>query len=182
MRLFLRPFRFRCSISRQTLAARTPGIRTPETGFPNRGIHESSPRSRSRAVGAKRGGPTPPRNVDRQKPPRDPSWSLKIANPVNSDPSGLETLCRQHTPALFPFLLNLTRNEADARDLLQDLFISLARIPRSALRSGRSRSPRPQRPHSRRSSPSLPALGHGHPALVPFTNTPCPPHPHALPA
>jgi RNA polymerase sigma-70 factor (ECF subfamily) len=54
---------------------------------------------------------------------------LKIANPVNSDPSGLETLCRQHTPALFPFLLNLTRNEADARDLLQDLFISLARHP-----------------------------------------------------
>lgn len=54
---------------------------------------------------------------------------MKIANPVNSDPSGLETLCRQHTPALFPFLLNLTRNEADARDLLQDLFISLARHP-----------------------------------------------------
>jgi len=42
--------------------------------------------------------------------------------------------------------------------------------------------PRPQRPHSRRSSPSLPTLGHGHPALVPFTNTPCSPHPHALPA
>jgi RNA polymerase sigma factor (sigma-70 family) len=48
---------------------------------------------------------------------------------VNRDPSALEDLCREHTPALFPFLLNLTRNEADTRDLLQELFVSLARHP-----------------------------------------------------
>jgi RNA polymerase sigma-70 factor (ECF subfamily) len=34
-----------------------------------------------------------------------------------------------HGAALFAFLLNLTRNEADTRDLLQDLFIKLARQP-----------------------------------------------------
>ena len=48
---------------------------------------------------------------------------------MNWDPSKLEDLCRLHTPALFPFLLNLTRNEADTRDLLQELFVSLARHP-----------------------------------------------------
>ena len=35
----------------------------------------------------------------------------------------------EHAPALFAFLLNLTRNEADTRDLLQDLFVKLARQP-----------------------------------------------------
>ena len=34
-----------------------------------------------------------------------------------------------HAQALFAFLLNLTRSEADTRDLLQDLFIKLARQP-----------------------------------------------------
>ncbi len=48
---------------------------------------------------------------------------------MNRDPSALEDLCRQHTPALYPFVLNLTRNEADTRDLLQELFVSLARHP-----------------------------------------------------
>lgn len=54
---------------------------------------------------------------------------LESATIVNRDPSALEHLCRQHTPALFPFLLNLTRNEADTRDLLQELFLGLARHP-----------------------------------------------------
>jgi RNA polymerase sigma-70 factor (ECF subfamily) len=40
-----------------------------------------------------------------------------------------EQLCLRHTAALFPFLVNLTRNESDARDLLQELFLSLARQP-----------------------------------------------------
>lgn len=39
----------------------------------------------------------------------------------------LERLYDAHAQALFAFLLNLTRNEADTRDLLQELFIKLAR-------------------------------------------------------
>jgi len=42
----------------------------------------------------------------------------------------IEHLYDAHAPALFAFLLNLTRHEADTRDLLQDLFIKLARDPR----------------------------------------------------
>ena len=34
-----------------------------------------------------------------------------------------------HAAALFAFLLNLTRDEADTRDLLQEIFIKLAREP-----------------------------------------------------
>ncbi len=41
----------------------------------------------------------------------------------------LGKLYDEHAPALFAFLLNLTRNEADTRDLLQDVFIKLARPP-----------------------------------------------------
>lgn len=41
----------------------------------------------------------------------------------------LARLYDDHAPALFAFLLNLTRNEADNHDLLQDLFIKLARQP-----------------------------------------------------
>ena len=41
----------------------------------------------------------------------------------------LERLYDAHAPALFAFLLNFTRNEADTRDLLQELFIKLARQP-----------------------------------------------------
>jgi len=41
----------------------------------------------------------------------------------------IETLYDEHAEALFAFLLNLTRHEADTRDLLQDLFIKLAREP-----------------------------------------------------
>lgn len=41
----------------------------------------------------------------------------------------LERLYDEHAQALFAFLLNLTRHEADTRDLLQELFIKLARQP-----------------------------------------------------
>ena len=44
-------------------------------------------------------------------------------------PLDLERLYDAHAQALFVFLLNLTRMEADARDLLQGLFIKLARKP-----------------------------------------------------
>jgi RNA polymerase sigma-70 factor (ECF subfamily) len=38
-----------------------------------------------------------------------------------------ERLYDAHAPALFAFLLNLTRDEADTRDLLQEIFVKLAR-------------------------------------------------------
>jgi RNA polymerase sigma-70 factor (ECF subfamily) len=41
----------------------------------------------------------------------------------------LERLYDDHAQALFAFLLNLTRHEADTRDLLQELFVKLARKP-----------------------------------------------------
>jgi RNA polymerase sigma-70 factor, ECF subfamily len=41
----------------------------------------------------------------------------------------LERLYDAHAQALFAFLLNFTRNEADTRDLLQELFVKLARNP-----------------------------------------------------
>ena len=44
-------------------------------------------------------------------------------------PRDLEQLCTRHSAALYPFLINLTRNEADTLDILQELFLSLARRP-----------------------------------------------------
>ncbi|HUR47693.1 MAG TPA: sigma-70 family RNA polymerase sigma factor [Candidatus Saccharimonadales bacterium] len=41
----------------------------------------------------------------------------------------LERLYDEHAPALFAFLLNLTRNEADSVDLLQELFCKIAQRP-----------------------------------------------------
>ena len=41
----------------------------------------------------------------------------------------LERLYDAHAAALFAFLLNLTRAEADTRDLLQELFVKIAREP-----------------------------------------------------
>ncbi len=41
----------------------------------------------------------------------------------------LERLYDDHAQPLFAFLLNLTRNESDTRDLLQEIFIKLARQP-----------------------------------------------------
>ena len=41
----------------------------------------------------------------------------------------LERLYDDHSQALFAFLLNFTRSEADTRDLLQEIFVKLARQP-----------------------------------------------------
>lgn len=41
----------------------------------------------------------------------------------------LERLYDAHAPALFAFALSLTHRDADSRDLLQDLFVKLARHP-----------------------------------------------------
>ena len=42
----------------------------------------------------------------------------------------LEEIYRDHAPALFRFLIRLTGKEADARDVLQEIFIRLAKAPR----------------------------------------------------
>lgn len=44
-------------------------------------------------------------------------------------PAELERLYSAHAATLHAFLLNLTRNEADTRDLLQEIFIRLAQRP-----------------------------------------------------
>jgi RNA polymerase sigma-70 factor, ECF subfamily len=44
-------------------------------------------------------------------------------------PLDLERLYDDHAQAVFSFLASLTRSEADGRDLLQDLFVKLARNP-----------------------------------------------------
>jgi RNA polymerase sigma-70 factor, ECF subfamily len=43
--------------------------------------------------------------------------------------NNFERLYDAHAQALFAFLLNFTRNEADTRDLLQELFVKLAQRP-----------------------------------------------------
>jgi RNA polymerase sigma-70 factor, ECF subfamily len=47
-------------------------------------------------------------------------------------PAGLdiERLYDEHAQPLYAFLLNFTRAEADARDLLQEIFVKLAREPK----------------------------------------------------
>jgi RNA polymerase sigma-70 factor (ECF subfamily) len=44
-------------------------------------------------------------------------------------PPDLRQLYDDHAPALFAFLLNVTRREADACDVLQELFLKLAARP-----------------------------------------------------
>src|SRR5213079_820417 len=44
-------------------------------------------------------------------------------------PTDFERLYDNHAQVLFAFLLNLTRNEADTRDLLQELFVKIAQKP-----------------------------------------------------
>jgi len=44
-------------------------------------------------------------------------------------PPDLERLYDEHAQALFAFLLNFTRSEADTHDVLQEVFIKLARQP-----------------------------------------------------
>jgi RNA polymerase sigma-70 factor, ECF subfamily len=46
-----------------------------------------------------------------------------------SVPIDCERLYDEHAQALFAFLLNFTRHEADTRDLLQEVFVKLARRP-----------------------------------------------------
>ena len=46
------------------------------------------------------------------------------------DTGELQRWYDDHAQALFAFLLNLTRNEADTRDLMQDVFLKLATRPR----------------------------------------------------
>jgi RNA polymerase sigma-70 factor (ECF subfamily) len=41
----------------------------------------------------------------------------------------IERLYDGHAPSLFAFLLNFTRNENDTRDLLQEIFVKIAREP-----------------------------------------------------
>ena len=48
----------------------------------------------------------------------------------NMPPLDLERLYDEHAHALYTFLLNLTRDEAGTRDILQELFVKLARQPR----------------------------------------------------
>ncbi|MGH7976190.1 MAG: RNA polymerase sigma factor, partial [Limisphaerales bacterium] len=45
-------------------------------------------------------------------------------------PADIERLYDAHAQALFAFLLNFTRDEADTRDLLQEIFVKLAREPK----------------------------------------------------
>ena len=47
----------------------------------------------------------------------------------------LERLYDDHGPALFAFLLNLTRHEAHTRDLLQEVFVKIARNRQLLLRA-----------------------------------------------
>lgn len=54
-------------------------------------------------------------------------------------PDDLERLYDAHAPALYAFLLNLTRDDATTRDLLQDVFSKLARQP-DLLRTARNES------------------------------------------
>jgi RNA polymerase sigma-70 factor, ECF subfamily len=44
-------------------------------------------------------------------------------------PLAFERLYDEHAQAVFAFLLNFTRHEADTRDLLQEVFVKLARRP-----------------------------------------------------
>jgi len=44
-------------------------------------------------------------------------------------PDELDQLYNQHAQAVFAFLLNFTRNEADTRDLLQEVWIKVAARP-----------------------------------------------------
>jgi RNA polymerase sigma-70 factor (ECF subfamily) len=47
-----------------------------------------------------------------------------------SSATNLERFYDEHAQAVFAFVLNLLRHEADTRDVLQDLFIKVARNPR----------------------------------------------------
>lgn len=44
-------------------------------------------------------------------------------------PESIECLYDEHAQALFAFLLSFTREEADTRDLIQEIFVKIARQP-----------------------------------------------------
>ena len=44
-------------------------------------------------------------------------------------PADIERLYDEHAQALFAFLLNFTRDHEDTRDVLQEIFVKLARQP-----------------------------------------------------
>ena len=44
-------------------------------------------------------------------------------------PADIERLYDEHAQALFAFLLNFTRAEDDTREVLQEIFVKLARQP-----------------------------------------------------
>src|SRR5262249_44913321 len=62
-------------------------------------------------------------NFPRQILPASASYSSEAMS------ADIERLYDQHAQALFAFLLNFTRDEHDTRDLLQEIFIKLARQP-----------------------------------------------------
>jgi RNA polymerase sigma-70 factor, ECF subfamily len=45
-------------------------------------------------------------------------------------PADIERLYDAHAQALFGFLLNFTRDDADTRDLLQEIFVKISREPK----------------------------------------------------
>jgi len=57
---------------------------------------------------------------------------------IKAMPAELERLYDDHAQALFAFLLNFTRDEEDTRDVLQEVFVKLARDP-DLLRSAHDR-------------------------------------------
>ena len=65
-----------------------------------------------------------PRNLERLDNSR-----LCVRPRTVSPPDPLELLYDEHAAALFRFLLRLTRNEAEVKDILQEIFIRLARSP-----------------------------------------------------
>ena len=75
-----------------------------EIFFPSFGIHADSFRAR-------------------QIPPAGASYRQTMRGP------DLRRLYDEHAQPLFAFLLNLTRHEVDTRDLLQEIFVKLARNP-----------------------------------------------------
>ena len=48
-----------------------------------------------------------------------------------ADQSALERLYDEHAQRLYAYLLNLTRDESDTRDILQELFIKIGQKPKS---------------------------------------------------
>ena len=60
----------------------------------------------------------------------DKTWVLsRLENKQSMSRDDIERCYDEHAQALFAFLLNLTRNEADTRDLLQETFCRVASHP-----------------------------------------------------